>query len=61
MEISVTQASNGFIQSVRINRMILPSDAQDHSHGGAFGDSAPPNFFFSPQIFLFPEKFVLKI
>jgi len=27
MEISVTQASNGFIQSVRINRMISPSDA----------------------------------
>jgi len=26
---SVTQASNGFIQSVRINRMISPSDADD--------------------------------
>ena len=29
MEISVTQTSNGFIQSVRINRMISPSDADD--------------------------------
>jgi len=29
MEISVTQALNGFIQSVRINRMISPSDADD--------------------------------
>jgi len=29
MEISVTQSSNGFIQSVRINRMISPSDAND--------------------------------
>jgi len=29
MEISVTQASNGFIQSVRINHMISPSDADD--------------------------------
>jgi len=29
MEISVTQASSGFIQSVRINRMISPSDAND--------------------------------
>jgi len=29
MEISVTQASNGFVQSVRINRMISPSDADD--------------------------------
>jgi len=27
MEVSVAQASNGFIQSVRINRMISPSDA----------------------------------
>jgi len=29
MEISVTQALNGFIQSVRINRMISPSGADD--------------------------------
>jgi len=29
METSVTQASNGFIQSVRINRMIRPSDADN--------------------------------
>jgi len=29
MEISETSASNGFIQSVRINRMISPSDAVD--------------------------------
>jgi len=29
MEISVTQASNGFIQSDRINRMISPSDADN--------------------------------
>jgi len=29
MEISVTQASNGFIQSVRINRMMSASDAVD--------------------------------
>jgi len=29
MEISVTQASHGFIQSVRTNRMISPSDADD--------------------------------
>jgi len=29
MEISVTQASSGFIQSVRITRMISPSDADD--------------------------------
>jgi len=28
-EISVTQASNGSIQSVRINPMISPSDADD--------------------------------
>jgi len=27
MEISVTQASNGFIQSFKINRMIRPSVA----------------------------------
>jgi len=27
MEISVAQASNGFIQSVRMNRMISQSDA----------------------------------
>jgi len=26
MEIAVTQVSNGFIQSVRINRMMSPSD-----------------------------------
>jgi len=32
MEISVTQALNGFIQSVRINRMIRPSDADDLGH-----------------------------
>ena len=31
MEISVTQASNGFIKSVRINRMIIPRDADDVS------------------------------
>jgi len=29
MEISVTQASNVFIHSVRINRMMSPSDADD--------------------------------
>jgi len=29
MKISVTKASNGFIQSVRINRMTSPSDAND--------------------------------
>ena len=29
MEISVTQVLNGFIQSVRINRMSSPSDADD--------------------------------
>ena len=29
MEISVTQALNGFIQSVRINRVISQSDADD--------------------------------
>jgi len=29
MQISVTKASNGFIQSVRINRMISLSDAND--------------------------------
>jgi len=29
MEISVAQALNGFIQSVRINRMMSPSDAVD--------------------------------
>jgi len=29
VEISVTQASNGFIKSVRINHMINPSDADD--------------------------------
>jgi len=29
MEISVTQALNGFIQPVRINRMIRLSDADD--------------------------------
>jgi len=29
MEISVTQGSNGFIHSVRINRMISLSDAND--------------------------------
>jgi len=29
MEISVTQASNGFIQSGRINRVMNPSDADD--------------------------------
>jgi len=29
MEIAVTQASNGFIQSVGINRMMSPSDAND--------------------------------
>jgi len=33
MEISVTQASNGFIQSVRIKRMISLCDADDP--GGA--------------------------
>ena len=32
MEISVTQASNGFSQSVRINRMISPRDADDLGH-----------------------------
>jgi len=32
MEISVTQASNGFIQSVRINRMVRPSGADDLGH-----------------------------
>jgi len=32
MEISVTQALNGFIQSVRIDRMINPSDADDLGH-----------------------------
>jgi len=29
MEISVPHALNGFIQSVRINRMTSPSDADD--------------------------------
>jgi len=29
MEIAVTQALNGFIQSLRLNRMISPSDADD--------------------------------
>jgi len=29
MEISVTQALNGFIYSVKVNRMISPSDAAD--------------------------------
>jgi len=29
MEISVTQALYGFIQSFKINRMISPSDADD--------------------------------
>jgi len=32
MEISVTQASNVFFQSARINRMISLSDADDLGH-----------------------------
>jgi len=34
---------------------------QARSHGGAFVGTAPPNFFCDPQIFLFPETFVLKM
>jgi len=34
MEISVTQASNGFIQSFKMNRMIRPSDADDLGRPG---------------------------
>jgi len=32
MENSMTQVSNGFIHSVRINRMMSPSDADDLGH-----------------------------
>jgi len=41
MEISVTQVSNGFIQSVRINRVMSPTDQ-------GCGTGAEPNQFWMP-------------
>ena len=58
MALSENEFDTPATTSVRRGKATVP---QARSYGGAFGGSAPQISFMPPQIFLFPEKFVLKI